>query len=138
MSHGVLFEPTEDQRRTVRALSGYGVPQDGIAIHIGIDAKTLRKHFRDELDRGSVEATAKVAQTLFHLATVEKNVPAVIFWMKARAGWREKNQIELTGADDGPLRHQMIEDTRPPLEDMLIAARERARIKFEDDKSGRR
>ena len=65
------FEPTEEQRRTVRALSGYGVPQDGIAIHIGVDAKTLRKHFRDELDRGSVKATAKVAQTLFHLATID-------------------------------------------------------------------
>src|ERR1700722_3697261 len=98
-----MFEPTEDQRRTVRALSGYGVPQDGIAIHIGIDAKTLRKHFRDELDRGSVEATAKVAQTLFHLATVEKNVPSVIFWMKARAGWRETVRQENTGADASPL-----------------------------------
>jgi hypothetical protein len=80
----------------VKALSGYGVPRDGIAIHIGVDAKTLRKHFRDDLDRGSVEATAKVAQTLFHLATVEKNVVAVIFWMKARAGWREQHEIELS------------------------------------------
>jgi hypothetical protein len=97
MTTGILFEPTDEQRRTVKALSGYGVPQDGIAIHIGVDPKTLRKHFRDELDRGSDEATAKVAQTLFHLATVEKNVASVIFWMKARAGWREKQQIELSG-----------------------------------------
>ena len=89
-----MFRPTDEHRRTVRALSGYGVPQDGIATHIGIDAKTLRKHFRDELDRGSVEATAKVAQTLFHLATVDKNVAAVIFWMKARAGWRETIKTE--------------------------------------------
>ena len=109
-----LFEPSEDQRRTVKALSGYGVPQDGIAIHIGVDPKTLRKHFRDELDRGSVEATAKVAQTLFHLATVEKNVPSVIFWMKARAGWREKHQVEVTAGplqsvSDEDLTHHMIE-----------------------------
>jgi hypothetical protein len=100
---GISFEPTEDQRRTVKALSGYGVPQDGIAIHIGVDPKTLRKHFRDELDRGSVEATAKVAQTLFHLATVEKNVASVIFWMKARAGWRETVRQENTGADGQPI-----------------------------------
>jgi hypothetical protein len=96
MTGGMVFNPTEDQRRTVKALSGYGVPQDGIAIHIGVDPKTLRKYFRDELDRGSVEATAKVAQTLFHLATVERNVPSVIFWMKARAGWREKHEIEFS------------------------------------------
>ena len=103
-----MFEPTDEQRRTVRALSGYGVPQDGIAIHIGIDAKTLRKHFREELDRGSVEATAKVAQTLFHLATVEKNVPSVIFWMKARAGWRETVRQENTGADGQPITTEII------------------------------
>src|ERR1700681_2214160 len=103
MTAGVLFEPTEDQRRTVKALSGYGVPQNGIAIHIAVDAKTLRKHFRNELDRGSVEATAKVAQTLFHLATVEKNVASVIFWMKARAGWRETVRQENTGADGQPI-----------------------------------
>ena len=41
-----MFIPTDEQRRTVRALSGYGVPHEGIAIHIGIDAKTLRKHFQ--------------------------------------------------------------------------------------------
>jgi hypothetical protein len=117
-----MFEPSEDQRRTVRALSGYGVPQEGIAIHIGIDAKTLRKHFRDELDRGSVEATAKVAQTLFHLATVEKNVAAVIFWMKARAGWREKSQVELSGPDGDPMRHMIVEDTRPSIQELLRQA----------------
>ena len=92
-----MFEPTEDQRRTVRALSGYGVPQDGIAIHIGVDPKTLRKHFRDELDRGSVEATAKVAQSLFNMATQGNNVAAAIFWMKARAGWREKQEMHHSG-----------------------------------------
>ena len=103
-----MFDPTEDQRRTVKALAGYGVPQEGIAIHIGIDAKTLRKHFRDELDRGSVEATAKVAQTLFHLATVEKNVPSVIFWMKARAGWRETVRQENTGPDGQPMVTEVV------------------------------
>ena len=91
-----MFIPTDEQRRTVKALSGYGVPQEGIAIHIGIDAKTLRKHFRDDLDRGSVEATAKVAQSLFHLATIDKNVTAAIFWMKARAGWREKQEFQFS------------------------------------------
>jgi hypothetical protein len=27
---------------------------------------------------------------------VEKNVVAAIFWMKARAGWREKHEVQLT------------------------------------------
>lgn len=84
------FSPTDDNRRTVRAMAGFGVPQEDIAVLLDIDPKMLRKHFRVELDRGTIEANAKVAQTLFTMATVDKNVAAAIFWMKARAGWREK------------------------------------------------
>src|SRR5947209_2389400 len=77
-------------------MSGYGIPHEGIATMLDIDAKTLRRHYRQELDRGAVEATAKVAQSLFQMATVEKSVAAAIFWMKARAGWREKHEVQVT------------------------------------------
>lgn len=90
MGQGSRFEPNEEQRRTVRAMSGYGVPHDDIATMLRVDPKTLRKHFRDELERGSIEATAKVGQSLFRMATEGNSVAAAIFWMKARAGWREK------------------------------------------------
>ena len=78
-------------------MSGFGIPQPDIAIHLGIDPKSLRKHFREELDRGSIEATAKVAQSLFNMATQGNNVAAAIFWMKARAGWREKQEMHHSG-----------------------------------------
>ena len=93
---GAPFEPTEEQRRTVRAMAGYGVPQNDIATLLEIDAKTLRKHFRRELDRGAIEATAKVGQSLFRMATEGQSVAAAIFWMKARAGWREKHELVLS------------------------------------------
>lgn len=91
------FEPTEEQRRLVRAFSGLGVTQEDLARHLSIDARTLRRHFQDEWDRGTLEVTAKVAQSLLQMATTGKNVAAAIFWMKARAGWREKQQVEHTG-----------------------------------------
>jgi hypothetical protein len=100
---GTPFEPTEEQRRLVRAMAGFGIRQDDIAAHLEIDPKTLRKHFRRELDRGTVEANAKVAQSLFNMATQGNNVAAAIFWMKARAGWREKHDLEVTGKDGAPL-----------------------------------
>jgi hypothetical protein len=90
----VTFEATAEQRRTVRAMAGFGVPQEDIATFLDIDPKTLRKHFRAELDRGSIEATTKVAQSLFRMATEGNNVAAAIFWMKARAGWSERQRIE--------------------------------------------
>jgi hypothetical protein len=39
----------------------------------------------------------KVAQSLFQMATQGKNVAAAIFWMKARAGWREKQEVQHSG-----------------------------------------
>jgi hypothetical protein len=88
------LDATADQWRTVRAMAGFGVPQEEIATFLDIDPKTLRKHFRTELDRGSTEATTKVAQSLFRMATEGNTVAAAIFWMKARAGWSERQRAE--------------------------------------------
>ena len=85
MTQGVAFQPTEEQRRTVKAMAGLGVPHEGIAVLLDIDPKTLRKYFHLVLARGAVEAPAKVAHSLFQLATAGNNVAAAIFWMKARA-----------------------------------------------------
>ncbi|WP_052402294.1 hypothetical protein [Muricoccus aerilatus] len=84
-------------------MSGYGVPHDDIATLLDVDPKTLRKHFRRELDRGSIEATAKVGQSLFRMATEGNNVAAAIFWMKARAGWREKHDVTVSAGGGAPL-----------------------------------
>jgi hypothetical protein len=90
--------PTEEQRRLVRAMAGFGLPDADIAVLIDCDVPVLRERFRRELDRGAAEGTAKVAQALFQMATVEKNVSAAIFWMKARAGWGDK----VTVSSDSP------------------------------------
>ncbi len=100
MTQGVLFKPSEEQRRIVKGMAGLGVPHDGIAVLLEIDPKTLRKHFTTDLERGSVEATAKVAQSLFQMATTGQSVAAAIFWMKARAGWREKHEVQVAASSD--------------------------------------
>ena len=86
--------PDERGRRQVEALAAYGVPEVDIARVVGIDPKTLRKYYRDELDLGATKATAKVAEFLFRKATTEGHqcVTAAIFWMKTRGGWRETPQ----------------------------------------------
>jgi hypothetical protein len=91
------FAPTDEQRRLVKAMAGYGVPQDDIALVVKCSAPTLRKWFRHELDVAAVEANARVAQTLYQQATTPGNISATIFWLKARAGWREKQTVEVTG-----------------------------------------
>src|SRR3954471_1324595 len=85
------FEPTQSQRQTVEAMAGCGVPEADIAVVIGVAPKTLRKHFRSELNTGHIEASAKVAGNLYRIATGSgrEAVTAAIFWLKVRAGWRE-------------------------------------------------
>lgn len=89
------FTPNAEQRRLVKSLSGYGVPQEQIARRIGIrSAKTLRKHFREELDRGILDSNTNVAQTLYKMATSGKDPIATLFWLKSRAGWKERPSFE--------------------------------------------
>ena len=85
--------------RQVEAMAGYGVPEADIAGVIGIDPKTLRKHYRHELDHGHVKANARVAESLYRKATGDgaQSVTAAIFWLKTRAGWRETLVQETRG-----------------------------------------
>ena len=110
------------------------LPRSPPRVLLDVDPKTLRKHFRRELSRGSVEATAKVAQTLFHMATVDKNVGAAIFWMKARAGWREKHEVvvlpkvplaELSDEELNRLIHESFKDIAEDREERAAELRDR-------------
>jgi hypothetical protein len=82
------FVADEATREKVRQLAGLGIPHDDIAKIIGCAPKTLRKRFRDELDRGVAEANAMISGYLFAAAKAG-NTTAQIFWLKTRAGWRE-------------------------------------------------
>jgi hypothetical protein len=89
------FISTEERRRTVRSMAGYGMTQQDIATSLGLrSTKTLRKHFRKELDGGMVDAKAQVLQTLYHMAKSGKHPAATIFWVKTRLGWREIQIVE--------------------------------------------
>ena len=45
-------KPDPAQRRQVEAMAAYGIPEPDISRVVGIDPKTLRKYYRDELDLG--------------------------------------------------------------------------------------
>ena len=64
------FKPTAAERKLVEQMTACGIPQDSLCLVVrdGIDEKTLRKHFRRELDTSATKANAKVAQTLFSKA----------------------------------------------------------------------
>jgi hypothetical protein len=84
-------QPDTTSRRQVEAMAGYGIREADIACVLDIDPKTLRRHYRKELDKGHIKATTMVAENLYRKATGEgrEAVTAAIFWLKTRAGWRE-------------------------------------------------
>lgn len=79
--------PTDENRKRVAELAGLGLPLVHVARVIGIDAKTLDKYYRDEIDKGKAEAHAQVVGCLFR--SIKKgNVVAQIFWLKTQLGWQ--------------------------------------------------
>jgi hypothetical protein len=94
------FVVSEALREKVSQLAGLGVTQDDIAKIVGCAPKTLRKHFRAELDRAAAEANATIAGCLF-AAAMAGSIPAMIFWMKCRGRWRERSPDDGAAADAG-------------------------------------
>ena len=92
-------KPDVAGRRQVEALAGYGVPETDIACVLDIDPKTLRRHYREELDKGHIKANSRIAESLYRKALGDgaQSVTAAIFWLKTRAQWKETNVHEVSG-----------------------------------------
>lgn len=100
-------EPTPSSRQLVQLHATIGTTQETIASILGIDPKTLRLHYRDELDHAMAQANATIGGALFNKAKAG-DTTAMIFWMKTRAGWRETNNLELSGPDGGPIQTEEV------------------------------
>jgi hypothetical protein len=83
--------PTDKLRGEVAALTSFGNTQEEIASHIGIDVDTMCKYYRDEIDNSVIRANAKVAAKLYKKATEGNDLTAMMFWLKTRARWRERD-----------------------------------------------
>ena len=87
----IAHVPTDDIRKKVDAMAGYGVPHDLIARVLNMSTPTLVKYYKEELETAHVRANTAVAQALFKKAIGDgpQSVTAAIFWAKTRMGWKE-------------------------------------------------
>jgi hypothetical protein len=89
------FVPTEEQRRTVKSLAAYGIKHEGIARVLALRSpKTLRKHFRGELNLGEIEGVAQVAQTHYQMAKSGKHAASTIHYLDKHPRWLEGPTLE--------------------------------------------
>ena len=92
------YKPTEADRYTVRSMAATGFAHTSISNCLGIsgiDEKTLRKHFRHELDTAADKANAAVANKAYQMAIAGDPPAATFFWLKCRAGWKETDRLDL-------------------------------------------
>lgn len=112
-------EPSDRDRAIIRIMAAGGIRQADIAAVFGFSEKTLRAHYRRELDFGATLANARVAQSLFRAATswldegpdakpTSAAVAAAIFWTKARMGWRQASRTEPGRKADPPVDLRIV------------------------------
>jgi hypothetical protein len=94
------FDPTEGNRRTVRVLRANGDPLAVIAANIGITEKTLRKHFRAELEDGHGQVRAAMGAAVVK-AGLAGNVYAMKYWLSCFGGpeWRVVEARQIGGME---------------------------------------
>ena len=89
------FKPTKEQRKLVKLLAGFGIPQDRICLVVNsprtgrpITKETLERAFAYELEVGAMETDSVCAKMLFKKVE-QGNMTAIIWYMKNRMGWRD-------------------------------------------------
>ena len=129
---GRLHQPTDASRKQIEALASFGVPRGEIAKVAGICLGTLVKHYGETLDVAATKANSLVAQSLFNRAVKGDGsaaTSAAIFWLKVRAGWREKDVHEVTGLNGGPIQmvdlgglsDEQLEALKPVLSSLAVS-----------------
>ena len=86
---GLAHVPTDATRELVAIWAQVGTPPDIIAHELGLDPRTFKKHYADELQDAEHKGVARVAQVLFGKA-MRGDTTAAIFFLKARgklSGW---------------------------------------------------
>ncbi len=105
------YEPSDENRAMVQGMVGLGIRRADLAALMAITQKTLRKHFRKELEVGDAMVVYTVGKSLYLAATTAHkghphgNVAAQMFFLRCRAGWKETSRHEMTGPDGEPIAH---------------------------------
>ena len=101
---------TETEREQVARLAGLGIPPTQIAAVVrgGMSTKTLYQKFGRDMERGRQSVNESVAQVILKKA-LKGNDAMLTLWAKTRLKWAEKQQVEVSGPDGGPIEYQKIE-----------------------------
>jgi transposase len=95
-------------------LAKIGLSEEQIATSLGISASTVTRRKRDDeqfdrtLKAGKQKGIDAVTNALFEGATGDKpSTSAQIFFLKNRAGWRDKTEVDANLSGDVTVNHDI-------------------------------
>jgi len=112
--------PTKTDKKKVRTYASLFIPQTDIATILGIDPKTLAKHYKEELDTGKMDTIERVVSRMTKLALESDDdktaFNACKFILERKGGWT--HPVEEKAADvkwvgiPVPMQSQLDNDTQ--------------------------
>ena len=125
------FEVTEEVLERAERAMAQGLTREQCAGVLGISPSTFylyqadNSEFSETIKKGEASGIEQVTNALFENATVERDNVAIIFYLKNRAGWVDKQEIAATVE-----QNHIIDLTRIP--DDQLDAIEAAFSRIED------
>ena len=95
------FEITPEVLEKTEGLMAQGLTKEQCAGVLGIHTSTFmlyqaeNSEFSEAIKRGQARGIDQVTNALFENATVDRNVPSIIFYLKNRAGWVDKTETKV-------------------------------------------
>jgi len=126
------FEVTDEVLENTRRFMAQGLTKEQCAAALGIsrskffEIQEQNVDFLDAIKRGEAMGIEEVTNALFENATLERDNTAIIFYLKNRAGWVDKQE------------HKVATETTVTLDLTRIGVNELAAIEraFEQSHSG--
>ena len=106
MAQGKEYRPSDADRLFVERAVMAGTTVQNIAAALNIHDDTLRKHYRFEIVTARERLKGEAVRVLMDNLT-DGSLDAAKYVLSRVAGWTERQAVEHTGADGGPVQ---IED----------------------------
>ncbi len=96
------FEITDEVLLNVENLMTKGLTKEQAAGMLGVSVSTFMLHqsenseFSEAIKRGQARGIDAVTNALFEKATIDRDNTAMIFFLKNRAGWVDKQEVATT------------------------------------------
>ena len=96
------FEITEEILKKTESLMAKGLTKEQCAGMLGVSVSTFmlyqaeNSEFSEAIKRGQSIGIDQVTNALYEKATVDKDNTAIIFYLKNRAGWVDKQEVQST------------------------------------------